>query len=744
MPEGLYPRPNDVNAPLRSTIGIGPRGPKGHSITAEVVDTDPYGYFRVQFKDAETGEVFVTTPNLDVGSRIFVTSDRMIMKNTTIGVTHSMPSSAITPLQASSDRNAVRVGDLIVFNAQLSADKTLLSVNTFGIGVVSRVDNQKGDGTFVEYDVVHFVVTNLFTARLLDDMINIPAIKFADPVEWSSTSNYDSLTIVMYEDNSYMSRQFVPAGTSINNEDYWVLIGNYSAQVERYRQEVIQKTFYFPTVAEMQESSYLTNGCVCITAGFHVVNDGGGSTYYISNNGTANGMNVITCQNGLSATLIAHDKINVLQLGATEHGSESILQYALDNYHEIVFEGTFYVEQPLQLRHRVQLTGINASLWTSSDIAIIEIDPNLDNAQQWALRDTYIANINFNGIGTQEYGQNAIGYGMKIGNPEVNELINAPYFVIENCNFFHLHTGLYLEGYAHMIQSCEARNCKYGYYFIHPEQSCVLDTWSNYCDVGLITNPIKEKYGHTFRIEGGAFQRCNVGIHILNLQDVYISTYHELNQKADVICGDPIDSGNYTKGVKNININSKSSSNSSIVGLIQLHATVYANINYVNYTVIDIPLVLATGYCKYIEVNLCSELIRTTVNACDFQGNSKGTSFCNVDHAMKVSPGQIPFENVSNSNQVEIRQSRVSRARSTDVIQDIILNDAGYKITLPRSQHGFYEIADSENQSYLLFQSHTLGNYRYGLIQVPMRFTIDDTVYQLSRDEDGFAKLDAV
>lgn len=62
---------------------------------------------------------------------------------------------------------------------------------------------------------------------------------FADPLEWSSTRGYEALTVVLHEGNSYTSRQSVPVGIDINNTAYWAETGNYSAQVEAYRQEVL-------------------------------------------------------------------------------------------------------------------------------------------------------------------------------------------------------------------------------------------------------------------------------------------------------------------------------------------------------------------------------------------------------------------------------------------------------------------------------------------------------------------------
>lgn len=61
---------------------------------------------------------------------------------------------------------------------------------------------------------------------------------FADPAEWNSTRKYEPLTVVLYQGNSYTSRQAVPVGIDINNTDFWLETGNYNAQVEAYREEV--------------------------------------------------------------------------------------------------------------------------------------------------------------------------------------------------------------------------------------------------------------------------------------------------------------------------------------------------------------------------------------------------------------------------------------------------------------------------------------------------------------------------
>lgn len=61
---------------------------------------------------------------------------------------------------------------------------------------------------------------------------------FADPAEWNSTREYEPLTVVLYQGASYTSRQAVPIGIDISNDDFWVRTADYNAQVNQYRQEV--------------------------------------------------------------------------------------------------------------------------------------------------------------------------------------------------------------------------------------------------------------------------------------------------------------------------------------------------------------------------------------------------------------------------------------------------------------------------------------------------------------------------
>lgn len=62
--------------------------------------------------------------------------------------------------------------------------------------------------------------------------------KGEDSIEWDNSGTYEPLTVVLYQGNSYTSRQFVPVGIEITNEEYWAETGNYNAQINQYRQDV--------------------------------------------------------------------------------------------------------------------------------------------------------------------------------------------------------------------------------------------------------------------------------------------------------------------------------------------------------------------------------------------------------------------------------------------------------------------------------------------------------------------------
>ena len=59
-----------------------------------------------------------------------------------------------------------------------------------------------------------------------------------DDTGWDNTKEYEPLTIIQYQGDSYVSRTYVPTGVDISNKDYWYSIGVYDAQVASYRKRV--------------------------------------------------------------------------------------------------------------------------------------------------------------------------------------------------------------------------------------------------------------------------------------------------------------------------------------------------------------------------------------------------------------------------------------------------------------------------------------------------------------------------
>lgn len=70
--------------------------------------------------------------------------------------------------------------------------------------------------------------------------------------EWDNTQIYEPLSIVQYQGNSFTSRQYVPVGVELTNEEYWASTGNYNAQIEQYRQDVVN---YQKSITAYREES---------------------------------------------------------------------------------------------------------------------------------------------------------------------------------------------------------------------------------------------------------------------------------------------------------------------------------------------------------------------------------------------------------------------------------------------------------------------------------------------------------
>lgn len=138
------------------------------------------------------------------------------------------------------------------------------------------------------------------------------------------TEEYIQLTKDMKE---YMDNYFdnLDVQEEINNKlDAMVDDGTLQEIITTYIQSNVAWTF--DTVADMKDASNLVAGSYARTLGFHTINDGGGATYYISDTGTANEMDVIAV-GSLYANLVNDKQLTVKQFGAYGDNTHDDINY---------------------------------------------------------------------------------------------------------------------------------------------------------------------------------------------------------------------------------------------------------------------------------------------------------------------------------------------------------------------------------------------------------------------------------
>lgn len=73
----------------------------------------------------------------------------------------------------------------------------------------------------------------------ITNFIAINSVKYANPIIWDITNQYETNTVVLDNSgNAYLSVQPVPAGVSLDREEYWTKIGNFSALWDSVRSAI--------------------------------------------------------------------------------------------------------------------------------------------------------------------------------------------------------------------------------------------------------------------------------------------------------------------------------------------------------------------------------------------------------------------------------------------------------------------------------------------------------------------------
>ena len=74
----------------------------------------------------------------------------------------------------------------------------------------------------------------------IENFIGVNTIKYADPILWDITSQYEANTIVVNPQtgDAYISTKAVPYGVALSNEDYWTRIYNYASEIHVFREQI--------------------------------------------------------------------------------------------------------------------------------------------------------------------------------------------------------------------------------------------------------------------------------------------------------------------------------------------------------------------------------------------------------------------------------------------------------------------------------------------------------------------------
>lgn len=71
-------------------------------------------------------------------------------------------------------------------------------------------------------------VLNEFNTKLTN-FVSLATIKYADPIQWDITSQYEANTVVVdSKGNAYLSVKPVPSGVSLDRTEFWTKIGNFN------------------------------------------------------------------------------------------------------------------------------------------------------------------------------------------------------------------------------------------------------------------------------------------------------------------------------------------------------------------------------------------------------------------------------------------------------------------------------------------------------------------------------------
>lgn len=135
-----------------------------------------------------------------------------------------------------------------------------------------------------------------------------------------------------------------------------------------------RKASYYNSVIELKSDNSLKEGMTCVTLGYNYAGDGGSATYSIVSDGEKDNIFYIGLDNGLIASLITGNQVNLYQLGCTKDTDSSVaITKALEKNLTVIVPKGNWLCNPLVLPSGAVIKGENVNYEVETN------DSNLHN-----------------------------------------------------------------------------------------------------------------------------------------------------------------------------------------------------------------------------------------------------------------------------------------------------------------------------------------------------------------------------
>ena len=209
----------------------------------------------------------------------------------------------------------------------------------------------------------------------------------------------------------------------------------------------------YNTVNDLKEAKNLTIGTIAKTLGYYELGDGGSATYIINDTDISNDINILRLNNGLVATLVINNIINVKQFGAKGDGIKDDTLYIQEAINNLKDKDCLYFPKGKNSNYLIT----DELILNANDVSIYS-EPKSEYSTSIICRTNnktiflitgygvIFKNLAFYGNGTQESFSTVNGLNFDRTSLGDNETYSNIDCVIEDCLFFHLNNCITIKG----------------------------------------------------------------------------------------------------------------------------------------------------------------------------------------------------------------------------------------------------------------------------------------------------------